>query len=101
MDMWVQGLRGSKSFTYEGASCRGSWCGGVCGVYSESIASWYGWGCHVLRTCLLLLKAPDNEELVRLQVDTDTGNLHLLDMLLDLELFLCLAIDRWTACVTH
>jgi hypothetical protein len=55
----------------------------------------------LLRTCLLPLKAQDNEELVRLQVDADTGNLRLLDMLLDLELFLCLAIDRWTACVTH
>ena len=48
----------------------------------------------MLRTRLLPLKAQDNEELVRLQVDADTGNLHLLDMLLDLELFLCLAIDR-------
>ena len=47
----------------------------------------------LLRTRLLPLKAQDNEELVRLQVDADTGNLHLLDMLLDLELFLCLAID--------
>jgi hypothetical protein len=56
---------------------------------------------HLLCTRLLPLKAQDNEELVRLQVDTDTGNLRLLDMLLDLELFLCLAIDRWTACVTH
>ena len=55
----------------------------------------------MLRTRLLPLKAQDNEELVCLQVDADTGNLCLLDMLLDLELFLCLAIDRWTACVTH
>jgi len=55
----------------------------------------------VLRTRLPLLQAQDNEELVRLQVDADTGNLRLLDMLLDLELFLCLAVDRWTACVTH
>jgi len=55
----------------------------------------------VLHTHLLPLKAQDNEELVHLQVDADTGNLHLLDMLLDLELFLCLAIDRWTACMTH
>jgi hypothetical protein len=55
----------------------------------------------MLRTHLLPLTAPDDEELVRLQVDADTGNLHLLDMLLDLELFLCLAVDRWTACVTH
>src|SRR5882762_4019718 len=55
----------------------------------------------MLRTHLLLLQAQDNEELVHLQVDADTGNLCLLDMLLDLELFLCLAIDQWTACVTH
>src|SRR5882762_9184857 len=55
----------------------------------------------MLCTHLLPLQAQDNEELVRLQVDADTGNLRLLDMLLDLELFLCLAIDRWTACVTH
>ena len=55
----------------------------------------------MLRTRLLPLNAQDNEELVRLQVDADTGNLRLLDMLLDLELFLCLAVDRWTACVTH
>jgi hypothetical protein len=48
----------------------------------------------VLHTRLLPLQAQDNEELVRLQVDADIGNLRLLDMLLDLELFLCLAIDR-------
>ena len=55
----------------------------------------------MLRTHLLPLPAQDNEELVRLQVDADTGNLRLWDMLLDLELFLRLAVDRWTACVTH
>jgi len=55
----------------------------------------------MLRTRLLPLQAQGNEELVRLQVDADTGNLRLLDMLLNLELFLGLAIDRWTACVTH
>ena len=55
----------------------------------------------MLRTRLLPLQAQGNEELVRLQVDADTGNLRLLDMLLNLELFLVLAIDRWTACVTR
>jgi hypothetical protein len=55
----------------------------------------------MLHTRLLPLQAQDNEELVRLQVDADTGNLRLLDMLLDLEMFLYFAIDRWTACVTH
>jgi hypothetical protein len=55
----------------------------------------------MLYTRLLPLQAQDNEELMCLQVDTDTGNLRLLDMLLDLELFLCLAVDRWTACMTH
>src|SRR5712672_556847 len=55
----------------------------------------------LLRTCLLPLQAQGNEELVRLQVDADTGNLRLLDMLLNLDLFLSLAVDRWTACVTH
>ena len=55
----------------------------------------------MLRTRLFPLQAQGNEELVRLQVDADTGNLRLLDMLLNLELFLCLAIDRWTACVAH
>src|SRR5712671_6778042 len=55
----------------------------------------------MLRTRLFPLRAQGNEELVCLQVDADTGNLRLLDMLLNLELFLCLAIDRWTACVTH
>ena len=33
--------------------------------------------------------------------EADTGNLLLLDMTLDLELYLVLAIDRWTDCVTH
>src|SRR5712672_1532835 len=55
----------------------------------------------VLRTRLLPLQAQGNEELVRLQVDRDTGNLRLLDILLNLDLFLSLAVDRWTACVTH
>jgi hypothetical protein len=55
----------------------------------------------LLCTHLLPLQAQDNEELVCLQVDADTGNLRLLDMLLDLELFLCFATNRWTACVTH
>src|SRR5712672_1250077 len=55
----------------------------------------------MLRTRLLPVQAQDNEELVRLQVDADTGNLRLLDMLLNLDLFLSLAVDRWTACVTH
>jgi hypothetical protein len=48
---------------------------------------------QLLCTRLLPLKAQDNKELVRLQLDADTGNLRLLDMLLDLELFLCLAVD--------
>jgi len=56
---------------------------------------------HLLRTRLFPLQAQGNEELVRLQTDADTGNLRLLDMLLDLDLFLSFAIDRWTACVTH
>ena len=55
----------------------------------------------MLRTRLFPLQAQGNEELVHLQTDADTGNLHLLDMLLDLDLFLSFAIDRWTACVTH
>src|SRR5712672_4106757 len=55
----------------------------------------------MLRTHLLPLQAQGNEELVHLQVDADTGNLCLLDMLLNLVLFLCLAIDRWTACVAR
>ena len=55
----------------------------------------------VLRTRLLPVQAQDNEELVRLQVDADTGNLRLVDMLPNLELFPCLAIDRWTACVAR
>ena len=55
----------------------------------------------VLRTRLFPLQAQGNEELVRLQTDADTGNLRLLDMLLDLDLFLSFAIDGWTACVTH
>src|SRR5712672_2647957 len=55
----------------------------------------------MLRTRLFPLQAQGNEELVRLQTDADTGNLRLLDMLLDLDLFLGFAIDRWTACVTH
>ena len=55
----------------------------------------------MLRTRPLPLEAQDNEELVRLQVNADTGNLRSLDMLLNPELFLCLTIDRRTACVTH
>ena len=55
----------------------------------------------MLRTRLFPLQAQDNEELVRLQADADTGNLRLLDMLLNPELFLCLTVDRRTACVTH
>src|SRR5712672_965162 len=55
----------------------------------------------MLRTRLFPLQAQGNEELMRLQVDADTGNLHLLDMLLNLERFLGLAIDRWTACVAR
>src|SRR5712672_270182 len=55
----------------------------------------------MLRTRLPPAQAQDNEELVRLQVDADTGNLRLVDMFLNLELFLVLAIDRRTACVTH
>ena len=53
----------------------------------------------MLRTRLFPLRAQGNEELVCLQVDADTGNLRLLDMLLNLDL--SLAVDRWTACVTH
>ena len=56
---------------------------------------------EVLRTRLPPAQAQDNEELVRLQVDADTGDLRLVDMFLNLELFLHLAIGRWTACVTH
>ena len=48
--------------------------------------------CWLLRTLLLPLNPQDNEELVHLSLDTDTGNLHLVDMLLDLELFLVFAI---------
>ena len=55
----------------------------------------------MLRTRLPPAQAQDNEELVRLQVDADTGDLRLVDMFLNLELFLVLAIDRRTACVTH
>ena len=55
----------------------------------------------MLRTRLPPVQAQDNEELVRLQVDTDTGDLRLVDMFLNLELFLVLAIGRWTAYVTH
>ena len=55
----------------------------------------------VLCIRLLPLQAQGNEELVRLQVDADTGDLRLVDMFLNLELFLVLAIDRRTACVTH
>jgi hypothetical protein len=55
----------------------------------------------LLRTLSLLLGPQDNEGLVRLLWEVDTGNLLLLDMTLDLELYLALAIDRWTACVTH
>src|SRR5712671_3841908 len=54
-----------------------------------------------LRTRLLPVQAQDNEELVRLQVDADTGDLRLVDMFLNLELFLILVIGRWAACVTH
>ena len=56
---------------------------------------------HVLRTLLLLLDPQDNEETVCLLLDADTGMLHLADMLLDLELFLAFAIDRWTDCMTR
>ena len=55
----------------------------------------------MLRTRPLPLEAQDNEELVHLQVNADTGNLRSLDMLLNPELFLCFAVDRRTACVTH
>jgi hypothetical protein len=55
----------------------------------------------VLHTLPLLLGPQDNEGLVRLLWEADTGNLLLLDMTLNLELYLALAIDRWTACVTH
>ena len=55
----------------------------------------------MLRTLPLLLGPQDNEGLVRLLWEADTGNLLLLDMTLDLELYLVLAIDRWTDCVTH
>src|SRR5712672_2330764 len=55
----------------------------------------------LLHTRPLPLGPQDNEELVRLLWEADTGNLLLLDMTLNLELFLMLAIDRWTACVTH
>src|SRR5712671_6159367 len=40
----------------------------------------------VLRTRLPPAQAQDNEELVRLQVDADTGDLRLVDMFLNLEL---------------
>src|SRR5712672_613104 len=55
----------------------------------------------MLRTRLLPVQAQNNEELVCLQVDADTGDLRLVDMFLNLELFLVLAIGQWTACVTH
>ena len=55
----------------------------------------------MLRTLLLPLNPQDNEEMVRLLLDADTGILRLADMLLDLELFLAFAIDRWTDCVTR
>jgi len=55
----------------------------------------------MLRTPPLPLGPQDNEGLVRLLWEADTGNLLLLDMVLDLELYLALAIDRWTDCVTH
>ena len=55
----------------------------------------------MLRTLPLPLGPQDNEGLVRLLWEADTGNLLLLDMTLDLELSLVTAIDRWTACVTH
>jgi hypothetical protein len=55
----------------------------------------------VLRTLPLPLGPQDSEGLVRLLWEADTGNLLLLDMTLDLELYLTLAIDQWTDCVTH
>jgi hypothetical protein len=42
----------------------------------------------MLRTHLTPLASQDNEDLVHLVVDADTGNLHLVDMLLELELLL-------------
>ena len=55
----------------------------------------------VLCTLPLPLGPQDNEGLVRLLWEADTGNLLLLDMTLNLELSLVMAIDRWTAYVTH
>ena len=55
----------------------------------------------LLRTLPLPLGPQDNEGLVRLLWEVDTGNLLLLDTTLDLELYLAFAIDRWTTCVTH
>ena len=54
----------------------------------------------LLRTCLLPLGLQDNEGLVCLLWEADTGNLLLLDVTLDLELFLMFAIDWWTDLVT-
>jgi len=47
----------------------------------------------MLRTLPLPLGPQDNEGLVRLLWEADTGNLLLLDMTLDLELSLVMAID--------
>jgi len=55
----------------------------------------------MLRTRLLPLTPQPNEDWVRLVVDADTGNLRLVDMLLELELMLALAIDQWTDCVAQ
>ena len=55
----------------------------------------------LLCTLPLPLDPQDNEEMVRLLLDADTGMLRLADMLLDLELFLAFAIDRWTDCMTR
>ena len=73
------------------------------GTESSWLTAWEltATGGVMLRTRLFPLQAQGSEELVRLQTDADTGNLRFLDMLLDLDLFLSFAIDRWTACVTH
>src|SRR5712672_3402704 len=78
--------------TLPGAGTRDSW-----------LTAWEltATGGVMLQTRLPPAQAQDNEELVRLQVDADTGDLRLVNMFLNLELFLVLAIDRRTACVTH
>ena len=63
--------------------------------------TWYADKVLRTRPLPLPLGPQDDEELVRLLWNGDVDHLHLLGLMLDLELYLAVAVEQWTKAVTQ